>query len=106
MEAHHAAQHARDRTVSTQAELAELHQRVDALSLACTALWELLSEHTGVGEKELIAKIEELDLCDGVLDNKLAASASECPQCTRANRPSRSMCLYCGAKLTQGRPFP
>lgn len=77
---------------------------IDALSLSCAAMWELLSAKLGVTEQELMAKIEEIDMRDGQLDGKIASVKQACTGCGRANNAKRGRCLYCGTNLPRA-PF-
>jgi hypothetical protein len=76
---------------------AEVNERVDQLLLVCAAMWELLSEKTGVTENDLVAKIAELDARDGIADGKMTYTPIKCPQCSRTIFPKQQRCLYCGA---------
>ena len=60
------------------------------------ALWELLSEKTGLTEQDLLDKINEVDLRDGVLDGKNQRNVIDCPNCGRKVSARHTACLYCG----------
>jgi hypothetical protein len=75
----------------------ELHGRIDQLLLINSAMWELLSEKTGLTENDLIAKVAEIDARDGVADGKMTYTPTKCPQCQRTIFPKQDKCLYCGA---------
>lgn len=77
---------------------------IDALSLSCAAMWELLSEKLGVTDQQLMAKIEEIDMRDGKLDGKMATETRACTSCGRSNNAKRGRCLYCGTNLPRS-PF-
>jgi len=64
--------------------------------LICEALWELLSQRTGLTVKDLHDKLYELDMQDGQLDGKNQRKAVECPRCGRMVSSHRTACLYCG----------
>lgn len=88
-------------SVSTQAdqlrrEVQRLEATVDRQALACQAMWELLQQHLPLGEKDLLAKMEQIDLRDGVADGKMTRHASACSGCGRAVPAKRKKCLYCG----------
>lgn len=93
------ARRARDDTLSLRGEIRDLRRSLDSLTLTCAALWELLSDKSGLTEDELLAKMQEIDLRDGKLDGKMTRPASECPRCQRANNATRRNCMYCGEKL-------
>jgi hypothetical protein len=79
-------------------DMALLRDAVDRLALINRAMWELLSDRAGVSEKELIARIEEIDQRDGEADDKLARNVRQCAQCQRTLHKRHLACLYCGAK--------
>ncbi|EOD81434.1 hypothetical protein D515_04336 [Grimontia indica] len=77
-----------------------LEDRLDTLSLANQAMWELLSNHLGYTENDLLKKMEEIDMRDGVLDGKITVSAvKNCPECGHTIRKRRANCYWCGAAL-------
>ncbi len=86
---------------STTAHNAELRVRALEESLAktlmiCEALWELVRDKGGLTDADLFAKIQEVDLRDGVLDGKNQVKAFPCPQCQRTVSTRHARCLYCG----------
>jgi ribosomal protein S27AE len=76
-----------------------LEDRIDKLSLICQAMWALLEEHTTFTEAHLLAKVQELDMEDGVLDGKRAPQAKNCPSCQRTFAAKHPRCLYCGTEV-------
>lgn len=64
--------------------------------MICEALWELLSQQTGLTIEELHKKLYEIDMRDGTLDGKNVRKAVECPQCGRTVAGRHSACIYCG----------
>ena len=82
-----------------QSEIAELRATVDRLALMSQALWEIVRDQTGIQEADLVARIEAIDLRDGVVDGRMREAVSECPLCQRLNRSQRARCLYCGTNL-------
>jgi hypothetical protein len=64
--------------------------------LICEALWELLSERSGLTIDDLHKKLYEIDMRDGQLDGKNQRKAIECNQCHRMVGPKHSVCIYCG----------
>lgn len=83
-------------------EFYALNNRIDALALAIQALWELLKEQTGLTDEQLIKKLEEIDLRDGVADGKITPRPVACPNCGRNISSKRSNCLYCGHEMPPG----
>jgi hypothetical protein len=76
-----------------------LQRKVDRLSLGCQALWEILCERTGLTDNDLAAKMERIDLRDGVKDGKITQQVVVCPKCHRNSSSKRTECIYCGTKL-------
>ncbi len=82
------------------AELDELRRKVEALSIACQALWEIIQEANNMDESAILARMQEIDGRDGKLDGKATPAVLECPQCARPSNASRTVCLYCGGSLS------
>ena len=74
----------------------EVEERIDKLTLICMAMWELLRDNTKFTEADLMAKVQEIDLRDGVPDGKVTTTVSKCPECGRSMNPRHQTCLYCG----------
>jgi hypothetical protein len=85
--------------------LEDLEFALNRTSLACQALWELLRSRVEITEAELIAKISEVDLRDGVKDQRMTPHLIQCPQCNRTLNSKASRCLYCGAAVTKQNVF-
>lgn len=98
-DARSSAEDANRRADQVRSDVARTQSTIDALSLSCAAMWELLSAKLGVTEEELMAKIEEVDLRDGKLDGKIANVKQACSGCGRTNNAKRGRCLYCGTIL-------
>lgn len=87
-------------------DISRLEERIDTLSLATHAMWEMLSRNHGYTETDLLEKMEEVDLRDGVKDGKLAAKyINSCPKCGHKLPKRRANCYWCGASLDDGIPF-
>ncbi len=82
-----------------------LSRRVDRLSLACQALWELVRDNTALSDADVVAKVEEVDLRDGHRDGRCATTPRLCPSCERPLNRRQERCLYCGHQLDAGAPF-
>lgn len=93
------------KAIATRRDLEFLEQKVAALSIACHALWELLSVGKGLTQADLERKIEEIDLRDGKLDGKLSLNIQVCSDCGHKLRPRFSYCFYCGAALPKAGSF-
>jgi ribosomal protein S27AE len=83
----------------------QLEAKIDKLSLICQAMWALLEEHTTFTEAHLLAKVQEIDMEDGVLDGKRAVGPKVCPQCQRTFAAKHPRCLYCGADTPNANVF-
>jgi hypothetical protein len=81
-----------------------LEARLERLALITEALWTLLRERVGMTDEQLLERIREVDLSDGVLDGKVRRGTSECPACQRVLSKRHSHCLYCGAEVER-EPF-
>lgn len=77
----------------------ELERRLEKLTLASNAMWELLREAHGFTDDQLTAKMEEIDARDGKMDGKIAPAVLECPSCHKKNTLRRRTCLYCETEL-------
>lgn len=70
--------------------------RLDKLILINMALWSLLKQETNLTEEDLLERIKEIDLSDGVLDGKVRQTVIQCPKCGRTMSNKHRTCLYCG----------
>lgn len=86
-------------------DIAQLEEKIDALVLACHAMWEILRDQHGVTTEQLEQKIQELDLRDGRLDGKLDLSVTNCPDCGHKLNKRHTNCFYCGAEIPDGGLF-
>ena len=73
-----------------------LLHRVEKLTLINRALWEILAKKCDCHQDDLVAKVAEIDLRDGELDNELHQPVIDCPQCGRRLNGRHGHCLYCG----------
>ena len=85
-------------------EIAILQSRLDRLALVTQALWSLLEERVGVSELELIERVREIDLSDGVLDGRAKPGVQDCPRCGRVLSKRNPRCIYCGTEVERN-PF-
>lgn len=88
-----------------EASLADVNSRLERLALVTQALSELLAERAHVSEADFVAKIDEIDMRDGVRDGRAGPTARACPKCGRPSPGHRDRCLYCGANLGTPTPF-
>ena len=80
-------------------DIDELRHRVELLTIACQALWEIVQQQTGMTELAMLQKMQEVDGRDGRLDGKVTTGTQICPVCSRPNNATSSNCMYCGAVL-------
>ena len=81
-----------------------LEARLDRTMLICEALWTLVRDKVGITEKELIERINDVDLSDGELDGKVRRGARPCPDCGKPVGAHFDKCIYCG-RLVPREPF-
>lgn len=86
-------------------DIADIRRQVNRLSLACQAMWELLRDHSDLSEKDIEARILEVDLRDGRADGKMAAQTLACPSCGRPTNSRRQICVICGAPVPRPHQF-
>ncbi|MEM7477625.1 MAG: hypothetical protein AAF483_21770 [Planctomycetota bacterium] len=94
-----AANTATRRATSVEAKLSDCEEKIDSLALVCQAMWELLSAKTPDADAILRAKIEEIDLRDGIRDGKMGRVSKTCPECSRPVHARHRRCMYCGHEL-------
>ena len=82
---------------AVRVEVASLEDRIDHLTLVNMAMWSLLQEKTGLTEQDLLDRVRQIDLQDGVEDGKARKQIAKCPKCGRTMSPRHRRCLYCGA---------
>jgi len=75
------------------------------MALGCQAIWELLREHTDLEDEQIILKMEQIDLRDGVKDGEIGHKLLTCPSCRRRGNSTRERCLYCNTELPRGHVF-
>lgn len=84
---------------SLATRLSLLETRLDRLMLITHGLRELLQEQGFIGERQLLDRIQEIDLRDGIADGSHSPRERHpCPSCGRLLGGRSSRCLYCGAQ--------
>jgi predicted HAD superfamily Cof-like phosphohydrolase len=78
----------------------DLAERVDELALILRGMWALIEEG-GVTAEQLMSKLEELDLADGVADGKVRRGPVDCPGCDSKIPSDLSKCQYCGTEVVR-----
>ena len=82
---------------SDSAEIGQLRADVERLYFITEALWRILREKQGLGDQEIIRQIAAIDMEDGKLDGRKAATPPQpCPKCGRTLVKQRVKCMYCG----------
>ena len=87
------------RAGNAEDRLMRLEHRIEGLTLACQALWEISSDELNVTKEQLVKKMEEVDLRDGKLDGRMRRQVQDCPDCGRKSLKQRKSCIYCGTQL-------
>jgi hypothetical protein len=86
---------------STKEALKRLEDQLAKVLLINEALWEIIREKHSLKDENLIEKIKEIDMRDGVADGKnQAREAPSCPSCGRNSSRRNRNCMYCGAELS------
>jgi hypothetical protein len=86
-----------DGTLHTN-RIEDTNERVDKLLMIVRAMWALLEEQ-GYTAEQLSAKLEEIDLEDGVLDGQVRLPPAECPSCQSKVAPGLRACQLCGTEV-------
>ena len=84
---------------SAATDVVMLQSQVDRLALAVEAVWTILQEVTGSTDEQLMERITEMDMKDGVRDGKVRRPARDCPKCSRKIPPRSPRCMYCGTDV-------
>jgi hypothetical protein len=90
---------AESKTRGLDSRVADLEKRTDRLGLVCQALWELLRERTGMTEDEVLQRMHEIDLRDGVEDGRISGTKVQCESCGSTCNSAAARCIYCGHPL-------
>ena len=104
-EARAEALHARDDFNHYKRRIEELEFSLNRVALASQALWEILRARLEISEEELLAKINEIDLRDGVQDQRMTPYVTNCPKCNRVVNSKSNRCIYCGAEFQKPHVF-
>lgn len=83
----------------------DANERIDELAIIVRAMWSLMEEQ-GMTPDQLVAKIEEIDLEDGVADGKVTQLPVDCPSCDSKVPPGLANCQYCGAEVVATAEHP
>jgi hypothetical protein len=83
----------------------KLNEKVERLSLACQAMWELLREQHVLTEEQLMAKMREIDARDGELDGKITVDIVRCPSFGLKTFTDERRCRGCGGAVKPRHTF-
>ena len=98
-----AAARADAREAKTETEL--MRSDIERLLMITEALWTFLKKEHGYSDEELVEAIQQIDMRDGALDNKVAKTLPPpCPNCGRMCGKGRPFCMYCGNPIPMA-PF-
>lgn len=86
-------------------DTADLHARIDRLTLLNEALWTLLQEASNLTDQHLINRIKDLDESDGHSDGVFKPPAFRCNKCDAAVGHGRRTCMFCGVEANGRSPF-
>jgi hypothetical protein len=76
----------------------DLDERIDKLAMIVRAMWALL-EGQGLTADQLIAKLEEIDLLDGTVDDQVRPGVVDCPSCHSKVAVGLKACQFCGTQV-------
>ncbi|WP_145212363.1 hypothetical protein [Planctomycetes bacterium TBK1r] len=99
------AARAESKSQNVHFEIARLEDKIESLALTCQALWEVARDHSGLSDEQLLAKVSEIDLRDGVADGKMGSGTDSCGKCGRTLSKRRMSCMYCGEQRVKQHPF-
>jgi hypothetical protein len=75
-----------------------LEDRLERLALICMAMWSLIQSQTDLTEDDLLERVREIDLMDGVADGKITHQVCRCGTCDRPVSSRHTRCIYCGSE--------
>jgi len=91
---------ARSDAAAARTEVDLLRSDIERLLMITEALWTILKEQHGYDDNELIKRITMIDMRDGKLDGRVAASPPhQCPKCQRTLHKNFPRCIYCGEPI-------
>ncbi len=93
---------ATDSASPLEARLKQLEANQERLFLICTALTELIRDKDLATEADVLAKLQEVDLRDGLADGKFGGiQVIACPHCGNRTKRRHQSCIYCGKSLAE-----
>ena len=105
-EAIRAASEASGKAGRASNEIMHLRREINRILMINEALWEIVRDREGLMDEDLVRKIDEIDLRDGVLNGRRAKQAPlDCPSCGRTLPKRQPVCIYCGTDAGNRDPF-
>ena len=87
-------------------DVVQLRREVNRLLMINEALWEFIRDREGLTDDDLIRKIDEIDMRDGVLDGRKSGKTPvNCSECGRTLPRRQPVCIYCGNDAENRNPF-
>ena len=87
------------KTIDLKGEIRALNEKVDMMALISQSLWAYIQEHHELTDEDLMNKIKEVDLFDGVQDGKVAhRKTHKCKKCHHIVNKRHNKCYYCGSE--------
>ena len=99
------AQRAEEKTVDLAGGAGSVQRRLDVMTLANQALFEILRDRLGISEEEVIYRMAEIDGRDGRKDGKIGATVVSCRRCGKKVSTARQRCMYCRELVVDGHLF-
>jgi hypothetical protein len=93
------------KAMDARSDVQVLRTAIERLVLVNRALWEIIAESQGLTEEDLLSKVNEIDLRDGVLDGKIREPVKKCASCGKVLQQGYIKCIYCGTKNESANPF-
>lgn len=84
---------------AVSSESDKLSDRLDRMALVIEAMWSLLEEN-GYSPDDLAARIEEMDVADGVRDGRVQKPPVRCRACEAMMSADSPACQICGEPNT------
>jgi hypothetical protein len=98
---------ATDSASPLESRIQQIEANQERLFLICTALTELLRDRELATEAEIVAKLQEVDLRDGLADGKFGGlQIIACPHCGNRTKRRHVHCIYCGKPLDAPKEAP
>ena len=73
-----------------------LQEQLGKLTLINMAMWSMIQDIGRFKEEDLMQRVRDLDLIDGVGNSKITRVVARCPKCDWIMSPRHRKCLYCG----------